>query len=148
MGCIPRFRLERPPVGDVVIGRGCRRCYLGILRGGTRGNHTNDEVSDVHTIVLSNDRGLGDAPSIDVRSVRAVEVSNDEPSFPIQDAGVPFGNIPPWQNQIIALHPPQSDLVTVESLTTFSSSLLGDEKRELVSICSGIRGHVRLQISQ
>ena len=58
-----------------------------------------NEIADVDAITFAHDRRLRDATSIDVRPVRAVQISHDEATVAIDQTSVPFRHIPLRQRQ-------------------------------------------------
>jgi alanine dehydrogenase len=90
-----------------VLGRGSG---LGLLLGG----YLQDEISDIN-LVISGDLVVAlDFAPIDIRPVGAVEIIDQNCAVLTVDTGVFFRDIPFWQHNVVALHPPDRHLGFVE----------------------------------
>src|SRR5690606_31693710 len=92
------------------------------------------------------DRGLCDAPTIHVRPVGAVQIGDDEPAVPKQEACVPLGDVALRQHQFVTLNPPDIELGGVECLPALSSPFFADDNGERWDFSFGGRVHSRMTL--
>src|SRR5262249_54087789 len=99
---------------------------------GARGRHLDakHEVSNVDLVAFADDRRLGDLPPVDVRSVRALQVGDDDASVAEKQPRMALGDIALRQHEVVALHAAHVDFMLVECLATLGSPLLANDDRK------------------
>jgi hypothetical protein len=84
------------------------------------------EVADVDLVAFANDRRLRDLAAVDVSSVGALQVGDDESSVAKQQTRMPLGDVSLRKGKVIALNAADVDLRLVKRLSALGSAFLTD----------------------
>ena len=98
-----------------------------MLRGGFE---AKDEVSNIDFVSLTNNRGLCDSSPVDIGSVGALEVGNDESTIPGKQSRMMLGHVSLGQHQLVALDSADVDFGSIENFAPFVAALFCDDDRK------------------
>jgi hypothetical protein len=88
------------------------------------------EIADVDLVTFADDGRLRDLAPVDVRTVGAFEVGDDEAPVTEQEPGMSLGDVALGKHEVVSLHASHVDLVLVEDLAAFAASFFADNDRE------------------
>lgn len=97
------------------------------MTGSTDILDAQNEIADVDLVAVFDDQRRRDLATVNVSTVGALEVDDNELAVLQHDTGVTFRNVSLGQNDVIALDPPDCHLGFVELEATLVSTFFGDD---------------------
>ncbi len=89
-----------------------------------------NKVTEIDFITGSNDRCLGDAPTIDISAIRTFRVCDDKAPLAIEQLRMPFGDVTLGEDDVISLNTADTKFRLAKFLATILFALLGNDDRK------------------